>query len=400
MKILHTSDWHLGASVGQEKRYDEFEKILSALTGIVKSEKVEAIIVAGDVFDSGLPSNRAMEMYYCFLAELSKNSDVKSIIITAGNHDSASFLEAPKALLKAFKIHIVGKVDPENPDDLIIPLKDDNGNIAAVVCALPHLRDRDIRKAVSGQDVATQISSRQEAFIKIYQQTAARAAELYPSHPLIATGHFYLAGSVFSDSNQIVGTLNDINPASLPENIQYYALGHLHKPQNVGKSHRFRYSGSLLQMSFVDSNTAKSVTIIDSSALDAEPKIIELPCFIPMLKISGTADELKQQLDELKTKNAPCRIHAENTGDFEHELLQKLNKHCENSPLTILSCSNLKPNPALVKIRPKAQDLSKLTPADVFATLIEDFDTERKTELTAAFNEAVTALDEEDKNEE
>ncbi|MBR2722977.1 MAG: exonuclease SbcCD subunit D C-terminal domain-containing protein, partial [Lentisphaeria bacterium] len=287
-----------------------------------------------------------------------------------------------------------------NPDDLIIPLKDDNGNIAAVVCALPHLRDRDIRKAVSGQDVAAQISSRQEAFIKIYQQTAARAAELYPSHPLIATGHFYLAGSVFSDSNQIVGTLNDINPASLPENIQYYALGHLHKPQNVGKSHRFRYSGSLLQMSFGDSNTAKSVTIIDSSALDAEPKIIELPCFIPMLKISGTADELKQQLDELKTKNAPCRIHAENTGDFEHELLQKLNKHCENSPLTILSCSNLKPNPALVKIRPKAHDLSKLTPADVFATLIEDFDTERKTELTAAFNEAVTALDEEDKNEE
>ena len=113
MKILHTSDWHLGASVGQEKRYDEFEKILSALTDIIKSEKVEAIIVAGDVFDSGLPSNRAMEMYYSFLAELSKNPDVKSIIITAGNHDSASFLEAPKALLKAFKIHIVGKVDPE-----------------------------------------------------------------------------------------------------------------------------------------------------------------------------------------------------------------------------------------------------------------------------------------------
>lgn len=399
MKIMHTSDWHLGASLGQEKRYDEFEKILAELENIIIEKDIRALIIAGDIFDSGLPSNRATEMYYSFLAGLTK-TNVKSIIVTAGNHDSASFLEAPKSILKAFNIRTIGRVDPDKIDDLIIPLKEDNGDISAVVCALPHLRDRDIRKAVSGEDINTEIKNRKDAFIEVYNKICLRAEELYPAKPLIATGHFYLAGSVFSDNNQMIGNLNEIQADSLPSNVSYYALGHLHKPQNVGKSHRFRYSGSLLQMSFGDSSDKKSVTILDTDDLAQEPQIAELPNFCPMLKISGTLEELKQKLDDLKAKNQSIRIHAENTGDFKPDMTTELNSCCENSLLKVISCSNQKINPALIKLRPKSQDLSKLTPLQVFTSLLDGYSEERSKELTDAFNEAVRELSEKDENEQ
>lgn len=397
MKILHTSDWHLGASIGQEKRYDEFEKVLEELENIITKENIEAIIIAGDVFDSGLPSNKATEMYYSFLARLTKTR-IKSVIVTAGNHDSASFLEAPKAILKAFNIRTIGRFNADKIDELIIPLADGNGNISAIVCALPYLRDRDIRKAVSGENIDAQIKSRKEAFISVYQQVCTRAAELYPDKPLIATGHLYLAGSCFSDKDQHVGTLSDISADSLPSNVSYYALGHLHNPQNVGSSHRFRYSGSLLQMSFGDTNSKKSVTILDTDKLDCPPATAELPCICPLLKISGSLNQLKEKINELAEKYTRCRIHAENTGEFEHNLQIKLNDICSNSDVKVISCSNLAPNPALVKIRPKAQDLQKLTPRDVFCTLLEDYTDERKKELTSAFNEALRTLEEQDKN--
>ena len=112
MKILHSADWHLGASLGPEKRFEEFDAVLKWLTGKIAEEQIEAVIIAGDVFDSGVPSNRASELYYRFLAD-ARTSGVRSVIVVAGNHDSASFLEAPENILKFLAVTVVGRVDSD-----------------------------------------------------------------------------------------------------------------------------------------------------------------------------------------------------------------------------------------------------------------------------------------------
>ena len=397
MRILHTSDWHLGASLNQEKRYDEFEKILTSLYDIIAAENISVLLIAGDIFDTGLPSNRAAEMYYRFIASLQKTS-IRYIIACAGNHDSASFIEAPKSVLNILHVHAVGKADNNNINDIIIPLQDENGKVCAAICALPYLRDRDIRTAVSGENADSQIVSRQEAIIAFYRKVCSEAERLYPNVPLIATGHFYLAGGKVSSASHVVGDLFNLSIADLPDNVNYYALGHLHTPQYVANNRKFRYSGSLLQMGFNDSNIPKSVTIIDTDNIDAEPEIIELPCHQIMMKISGTLDELFDRIDDLKKEQKSIFIHAENTGAFESNLQHKLNCRCEKSMLKIISSVNHSVNPALLKLRPKGEDLKKLAPIDVFKELLSDCTDEETAELINAFNEITAELNERDTN--
>ena len=142
MKLLHTSDWHLGRSLYDRKRYNEFEAFLNWLIGFIADEKVDLLLVSG-VFDSTTPSNRAQELYYHFLGRLSATG-CRHAVITGGNHDSPTFLDAPKNLLGALNIHVVGSATG-NPEDEVFVLKDDDGKTEAIVCAVPFLRDRDIR---------------------------------------------------------------------------------------------------------------------------------------------------------------------------------------------------------------------------------------------------------------
>ena len=149
MKLLHTSDWHLGRSLYDRKRYHEFEAFLDWLIRFIGDEHVGLLLVSGDIFDSTTPSNRAQELYYHFLSRLPATG-CRHAVITGGNHDSPTFLDAPKNLLGALNIHVVGAMT-ENPEDEIIVLKDKNGKNEAIVCAVPFLRDRDLRTVEGGE---------------------------------------------------------------------------------------------------------------------------------------------------------------------------------------------------------------------------------------------------------
>ena len=179
MKILHTSDWHLGAMLGPQKRYGEFDQALDWLIGVLEREKIEAVIISGDVFDSNLPSNRATEQYYDFLVR-ARAAGVRKLIVTAGNHDSASFLDAPGELLKHFSVHVAGHIDTENTDSAVIPLEDPAGKIEAVVCAVPYLRDCDIRRAVAGEGIDEQEKRRLDGVLLWYRKVCARAVRSVP----------------------------------------------------------------------------------------------------------------------------------------------------------------------------------------------------------------------------
>ena len=151
MKILHTSDWHLGRSLYGRKRYEEFSEFLDWLAETIHHERVDALLVAGDIFDTSAPSNRAQALYYRFLCRVSA-STCRHVIVIAGNHDSPSFLNAPRELLRALNVHVIGTVT-ENCEDEVILLGNQEGTPEIIVCAVPYLRDRDIRTSEAGESI-------------------------------------------------------------------------------------------------------------------------------------------------------------------------------------------------------------------------------------------------------
>lgn len=401
MKILHTSDWHLGAMLDHFKRTDEFKALLDWLLNVLTEEKIEALIVAGDVFHTGLPPNSAAELYYRFLTN-ARNTGVRTIIVVAGNHDSASFIEAPKSILNALDCKVVGRIDPGHYDEQIIPLKNSEGKIEAVVCAVPYLRDRDIRTGVSGEDGKQQQDSRRNGILRHYQDICRRAGELYPKIPLIATGHFYATGGTDARGN-VIGTLSGIAASELPKEIDYLAMGHLHIPQCIGKKTNFRYSGSLLQLNFSDSDTNKTVLVLDTDHIADTPKEIQVPVFQKMEKITGGIEEIKVRIEELKKLDQSVWLSIENSGEFEPQLQQILASFCGDSRLRVVNCHNLKANPALRRRNQLGgKKLNELTPEMVFQSLLDEsgFVPERKTALLAAFREAEKELTDTDNDAE
>ena len=125
MKILHTSDWHLGRTLYGRRRYEEFAAFLEWLAQVIEGQGIEALLVAGDVFDTSTPGNRAQELYYRFLCRVAA-SCCRHVVVIAGNHDSPTFLAAPKELLRALDIHVVGMMS-EHPEDEVLVLRDRDG---------------------------------------------------------------------------------------------------------------------------------------------------------------------------------------------------------------------------------------------------------------------------------
>ena len=226
MKILHTSDWHIGSALYGRKRYDESEQFLHWLVETIKSHSIETLLVAGDIFDTSTPSNTAQELYYRFLNEVSRTT-CRHVIVTGGNHDSPSFLDAPKALLKAFNVYVVGSA-AEREEDEVFVLKDAGNNPEVIVCAVPFLRDRDVRQSSEGESYRDKENRLVEGIIshyqKVYEEACKERNELGKSLPIIGMGHLFIAGSsIYKRSGETngerdlyVGSLGQVPADRLP----------------------------------------------------------------------------------------------------------------------------------------------------------------------------------------
>ena len=254
MNVLHTSDWHLGRSLYGKKRYEEFTSFLQWLEQTIRAENIEILLIAGDVFDTATPSNKAQSLYYEFLYKLSF-SCCRHVVIIGGNHDSPSFLNAPSSLLKVLNVHVVGAMK-EDPKDEVILLRN-NDIPEALICAVPYLRDRDIRTHEAGEDIDQKNKKLNEGLKKHYFEVCEHAKEIKnkieQDHdvnlPVIGMGHLFAAGGETVEGDGVrelyVGGINHVGVDAFPKVLDYVALGHLHVPQFVSKSHRVRYSGSL-----------------------------------------------------------------------------------------------------------------------------------------------------------
>ena len=276
LTILHTSDWHLGRRLYGRMRYDEFEAFLSWLQDTISAQQVDVLIVAGDIFDTMTPSNKAQALYYEFLGTVSK-SCCQHVVIVAGNHDSPTFLDAPSNVLKFLNVHVVGTAC-ENLNDEVMVLDDANGNPHCIIAAVPYLRDRDVRSSSAGESGQTKdanviagICAHYDEVASIAKNKQAELAKIHQRHiPIIATGHLFAAGGTTTGDDGVrelyVGSLGKVSADMFDDCFDYVALGHLHVPQSVGGRESIRYSGSPIAMGFGEARQQKQVLLVQFGA--------------------------------------------------------------------------------------------------------------------------------------
>ena len=300
MRILHTSDWHLGRKLKEHDRSEEFRKFFEWLENVTCHENPDALIVSGDVFNNFNPLVEAQEMYYTFLGKIAGKS-CRNIIIISGNHDSAPFIDAPAEIMRRCNIHVIGCAC----ENEIITLNDSQRKPEMIVCAVPFLHDGDVR-TVRAEDTFAEIEREIKAGImRHYAGIFERAREIRGESeiPIIATGHLFLeAGKTQIGEGKhatYLGTAIKVGTDIFPEDIAYVALGHLHSPQKVGRGN-IRYSGSPIAMTFGECETQKSVSIVDFDGRNfAGVKEIPVPVWQKMARVAGDMAEIERRLREL-----------------------------------------------------------------------------------------------------
>jgi exonuclease SbcD len=380
MIILHTADWHLGQHFGDNDRRIEHQYFLDWLVGIIRERKIDALIHAGDVFDVFSPPKYAEEMYYNFLREMVK-SNCNTIIITGGNHDSPSTLNAPAALLKSLNIHVVGGAT-ENIADEIVEIVDTHGMVIGAVAAVPFLRDKDLLQiGISGESYDDR-TKRVATGIYNHYIHARDAILPYKERglPIVATGHLFAAGGITSDSEKDIhiGTLGQIGTEIFPIEFDYIALGHLHRPQIVNKQSRIRYSGSPIPLSFSEINNRKQILIVELIA-NKEPRIesIEIPQLRQLISFRGDFETIASAISGFTIEEGQLPAWV--------EVLIELDGYNPDVNRQIRELAVTNPNLEIHKVTPKypegsaslnelfstIDDLDDLKPIDVFHKKME-----------------------------
>lgn len=412
MKILHTSDWHIGSVLYGRKRYDESEHFLHWLVETIKSHSIETLLVAGDIFDTSTPSNTAQELYYRFLNEVSRTS-CRHVIVTAGNHDSPSFLDAPKALLKAFNVHVVGSA-AERKEDEVFVLKDADNNPEVIVCAVPFLRDRDVRQSSEEESYRDKENRLVEGIIshyqKVYEEACKERNELGKSLPIIGMGHLFIAGSSIykrsggtnGERDLYVGSLGQVPADRLPS-FDYFALGHLHIPQKVAGSETIRYSGSPMAMNFDEIHQQKSVVIVDIHDQNVDIQTVPVPAFRHFDQIKGDWDSIEASLKRLKEESFAGWVEVIYEGqEAIGNLRERVYKLVENTSIEVLKIQNAMLFNAVMKQYEKEVELQDLNPADVFDQCLIDhgIPDDQKVVLKGLFSEVCRQISEADNQKE
>lgn len=289
MKVLHTADWHIGQLFHEYDRSDEHQQFLNWLVQILLTEQIDVLLISGDVFDISNPSATSIRMFYTFLNQASRANPDLQIIITAGNHDSASRLEAPKPLLESSNVHIIGLVEKDGEgnidyEKLLVPIHDKSGTIKIWCLAVPFLRMGDYPTIADCANPYT------EGVTALYKEAFGHAQQKkQDGQAIIAMGHLHTHHAEITELDKterlIMGGVECIPATVFNEEIKYVALGHIHKAQKIGGKEYIRYSGSPLPMSFSELNYKHQVIVFEINQEISNLKAIEIPLFVPLQRI-------------------------------------------------------------------------------------------------------------------
>ncbi len=335
-RVLHTADWHLGARLVEHERTEEHRRFLDWLLACVRREKPDVLLIAGDVFDTSNPPASAIQLYFDFLSQMREAAHTR-VIVTGGNHDSPQTLNAPSGLLRRLDVHVHG-CPPEHLDNCLSDYDD------VVVCAVPFLRERDVRTATPGQS-SEQIAAEIRAGITRYYRTVLeRARERAAGRAILTSGHLTVVGATTSDSEREIhiGNLGAVGVDCF-DGFDYVALGHLHKPQAVGNRSTVRYSGSPVPLSFDDGANAKSVVLIDF--VRGEPprvRTVPLPVFRPLVRVACAPEGLDAALGAVASHPGTLPAWVEVTLEAAlpaFELERKVRETADAHGVCVLKCA-------------------------------------------------------------
>lgn len=410
MKILHTSDWHIGRTLYGRKRYEEFENFLTWLAESIQKSEIDALLVAGDVFDTSAPSNRAQELYYRFLCRVAASS-CRHVVVIAGNHDSPSFLNAPRELLKALNVHVVGN-SSESLEDEVLVLRSELNAPELIVCAVPYLRDRDIRVAEAGESVEDKERKLLAGIRSHYAEVAAFAEqkreELGVDIPIVAMGHLFTAGGQTIDGDGVrelyVGSLAHVTAGIFPASFDYLALGHLHVPQKVNGLETIRYSGSPLPMGFGEAKQQKSVCLVVFNHEEGQGKppsvqLIDVPVFQKLERVKGDWESISSRMLELSATDFQGWVEVIYEGEeVIGDLRERLETAVSGTGVEILRIKNNRIIDHVLGQIHEEETLDDLDVSDVFerCLAVHEVPEDQRPELLRAYQETVSSLYEDD----
>ncbi|WP_272534873.1 exonuclease subunit SbcD [Providencia sp. PROV212] len=381
MRIIHTSDWHLGQYFFTKNRSAEHQHFLRWLIEQVKQYQVDALIVAGDVFDTGAPPSYARELYNQFIVDLQKTGC--QLVILSGNHDSVSVLNESSALLRYLNTHVI----TSNSESPVITLKDKQGNPNGLVCAIPFLRPRDIQVSIAGQSSEEKQLSLQNAihehYQSCYQKAVEQRTELNLDIPIIATGHLTVVGAELTDSVReiYIGTLDAFPSGAFPP-ADYIALGHIHRPQLIGGQAHIRYSGSPIALSFDESQQQKSVCLVEFNQHQfANVTLLPIPVSQPLLSLKGSLKELQKQLMALPVKENELPIWLDievATQDYLGDIQQRIEALTQELPVEVVRLRRARQAQTGQNLTPQNETLNELTAEEVFTRRLTEESLEDK----------------------
>ncbi len=404
MRVLHTSDWHIGHKLYGRHRTEEFVSFFKWLTKRIHTQKIDALIVSGDIFDTQTPSSSSLQLYYSFLSSLSQGC-CRHIIITGGNHDSPAVLEAPEELLRSLNIHVIAKAQ-ENLEDEILLLNDKNNVPELMVLAVPYLRDRDIRSSAPGESSE---EKQQKLLHGIYNHYAAlyKLAEkkrnsLNMQVPLLATGHLFCRGGKTQQDDGVrelyVGNLLHVGLDCFHEEIDYLALGHLHSAQRVAKQDNRRYCGSPLPMKITEAD-AKNFVLQITFAKQTSVSEITVPCFQKMRRITGELEEILTSIETLAIAGDSIFLEIDYTGNTLIDTLQEqIHNAVEGTNIEVLCLKNKQIYSHTLQSNTAIKTLDELTPEQVFSQCLasHQIPEEQQEEMCHDFAEVIARIAERD----
>lgn len=389
MKILHSSDWHLGQSFFTKSRKAEHQAFLHWLVQQVELHQVDAVIVAGDIFDTGTPPSYARELYNQFVVSLSQTG--ATLVVLGGNHDSVATLNESKQLLACLNTHVIANCSEELSTQLL-ELSRRDGSSGALLCAVPFIRPRDLISSQAGESGLEKRQALGDAIQQHYQQLYQLANE-HNQHqqrtlPIIATGHLSALGVSQSDSVRdiYIGTLDGFPAKDFPA-FDYIALGHIHRPQIVAKQNHIRYSGSPIPLSFDELGSSKQVLMVEfADGKLNDISALAVPNFQAMAVLKGSLQQIEQQLaqydqaDHASTSANSCTwlsIEVE-VDDYLSDLQQRVQQLTEDKAVEVLQLRRARPQQRQALQQAARETLAELTPAEVFQKrlALEDFNTE------------------------
>lgn len=400
MRIIHTADWHLGQFFYTKSRAAEHQAFLDWLLEKAEAQQADAIIVAGDIFDTGSPPSYARELYNRFVVRLQQTGC--QLVVLGGNHDSVAMLNESRELLACLNTRVIAAAS-DDVSQQVLMLNRRDGQPGALLCAIPFLRPRDILRSQSGQSGREKQQSLLEAITDHYQrcwQEALRQREaLGLTLPIIATGHLTTLGVTKSDAVRdiYIGTL-DAFPADCFPPADYIALGHIHRAQRIANSDHIRYSGSPIPLSFDELGKAKSVFQVDFDAgrfVTAEA--LPIPSFQPMQMIKGSLEQIEQQLAALTPDPQGRTIWLDIeivTEAYLSELQRRIQELTAPLPVEVVLLRRSREQREQVIARQNNETLSELSVEEVFSRRLaqETDEPERQARASALFAQTLEAV--------